>query len=87
MIRIGIDPGKRGAVCALGPHGAAVRLLATCYAGPDLVPALLVAALHDVRQEAGGGAKKDKNAGKGGKGGAKKDKNARPGKSARAKKR
>lgn len=34
-----------------------------------------------------GGAKKDKNAGKGGKGGAKKDKNARPGKSARAKKR
>jgi hypothetical protein len=55
MIRIGIDPGKRGALCALGPDGAAVRLLATCYAGPDLVPALLVAALHDVRQEAGGG--------------------------------
>jgi len=55
MIRIGIDPGKRGALVALGPQGAAVRLLASCYAGPDLVPALLVAALHDVRQQAGGG--------------------------------
>jgi crossover junction endodeoxyribonuclease RuvC len=55
MITIGIDPGKRGAVVALGAHGVAVRLLASCYAGPDLVPSLLVAALHDVREAAGGG--------------------------------
>lgn len=55
MITIGIDPGKRGALVALGDRLPAVRLLSTCYAGPDLVPSLLVSALYELREAAGGG--------------------------------
>jgi crossover junction endodeoxyribonuclease RuvC len=55
MIAIGIDPGKRGAIVGLSPQGAAVRLLSSVYAGSDVVPALLVAALYDVRESLGNG--------------------------------
>jgi crossover junction endodeoxyribonuclease RuvC len=55
MIFIGIDPGKRGAIVGLGPDGAASFLLSNCYAGADLVPALLMSAIHEVHAQLDGG--------------------------------
>ena len=55
MIVLGIDPGKKGALVALGRDDHRVSLAASYYAGRHLVPSLLVEALRRMRADLGGG--------------------------------
>ena len=55
MIVLGIDPGKKGALVALGRDDHGVALASSYYAGRHLVPSLLVEALRRMRAELGGG--------------------------------
>lgn len=55
MIIVGIDPGRKGAIVAIGPAGSGVALPAEYYAGNRIVPTLLVNTLRALRADCGGG--------------------------------
>ena len=55
MIVLGIDPGKKGALVALGRDDHRVSLASSYYAGRHLVPSLLVEALRRMRADLGAG--------------------------------